>query len=50
MELPLPRSLAPQLARLAEMALAVADEGDLPMLVRTLLKVCMGTRRMVCGI
>ena len=37
-ELPLPRSLAPQLARLAEVALAMADEGDLPMLVRTLLK------------
>jgi len=37
-ELPLPRKLAPQLARLAEVAMAMADEVDLPMLVRTLLK------------
>ena len=37
-ELPLPRNEALQLTRLAEIAMTMADEADLPMLIRTLLK------------
>jgi hypothetical protein len=37
-DLPLPISVAPQLARLAQTALSVAHDADLPALVRTLLK------------
>jgi len=37
-ELPLPQHIAPELAELAESAISIVDETDLPVLFRTLLK------------
>jgi len=37
-DMTLPKSVAPELAKMAEVAISVADEEDLPMLFRTLIK------------